>query len=648
VDPQDGKPAEPAVPGQPGGGEPDPKTEPPQASIQGPENLPVEAQQSTFVFNLSEPPEPVVPIEPVDSVLPIAPVTVTGQYNAVLFSSFLSALATENNDIFQGVSSSLLDSNGLTGTAETLNMNMQEISFQLSLSNFPSRVPGQDIFSDSTAWQENERVVSLEKFGTSLVKTWVTSALKPEDFSIFISSANQIEVDDGNLFFSDLGYQGILTEEDQVPSTGVYSYSGVTLVAFATDNSEYTEFGGTTAKINYGNNRIVGIITPDASDFINQTGESQETCLYFGSIGSDGKANLTLMGSGTLADYNHPEAGNDTTPIYSSNIGFNSLSLYGSNADGIAIQGRTVLTDMTTGDEVGSQLFAGALVATSMVQNSLSGTAIWQGFAIGNADGQIMKNTAATDLTINLYKDDQNLPVGQDAGTVNGTLSVSDGTTSLKNITIGGNTDADSAYVSDQALVALLSDDEDGLLHSQGNFLYSAPEGEVDSAGTAIAMPEWSKWGYWAVAYDDGGTQYVDPSQGLWLAAENLVTANLLEDANRVSGTGQYGGGAVCVHGDTTLNGTSSFNVYFDTDKFAGTLNFTGIDMVASGDVVAGGFSGAIDTINTSAPDASSLQGAFYNQSAVGAIPERLGGSFSATQGADSYHGIFAAELTSP
>jgi hypothetical protein len=600
VDPNGAKPANPAEPDQPGAnGDPEPKAEPPQASLQGPVNLPVEAQQTTFVFNLSEPPAPADPVDPV------APVSVSGQYVATLDTTrYLTGLDGE--------------STSTTLTAETdsaVGTGGDTMSFDF------------DVTADSSgAWTSTTRTIDLGA-GSSDVTTWLASADNPADFTLWATPATTLT--DGATFM-DLGYAGVQTEGDDLPDSGVYSYSGITQIKNETFlGSDYTLWG-TQSTVNFSNAKIVGFMSAEPTAITGET-NSDILGIYFGTVNDDGTATVTYLGHGEWNDFLPTDIpGGDMKLTGTTST---SLTFYGTDGQGIVGNTSVGYAQINDTFTMVDQTLSTAQVQTGDASAADSGTATWQGFAIGNADGLIVSNTAASGLT---------LTIDADAGSVSGSMSVSDGTISLNDISVGGTGDTESAYVSDQALVALF----DGY---DSSFLYSAPEGTTDSNDDAFSMPEWAKWGYWAVAYDDAGaTRYVDPSQGLWLAAENLVTDNLLEEANRVSGTGQYEGGAVCVHGDTTLSGTSSFTVNFTTSEFTGGLSFTGIDMAASGSVVAGGFSGAIDTVNASATDSSSLQGAFYNQSAVGAIPDNLAGSFSASQGTDSYLGIFAGNLTTP
>lgn len=260
------------------------------------------------------------------------------------------------------------------------------------------------------------------------------------------------------------------------------------------------------------------------------------------------------------------------------------------------------------------------------------GSETWQAHAVG-----ISENMADIDTNRRLLTSGSggfSLAVDKDSGTVTGTLSVSDGAFSLDNISVGGSNG--SAYIFEDLFTAILGGGSIPL-KPHGNFLVTGPKDKL--------FMEYGTWGYWEVAYSDGGNEYHNHVPGaMWVAGNPTSTADLAALASN-SVTGTYSGQVLASKIDTAasmqvsdLGGSLNMNVAFANLGSTGSI---------SGEMALDGKSFAIDsngsagnpTFNGSLGDGTFsgvINGTFYGP-AAGSV----GGNFKTSGGTVTYQGIY-------
>ncbi len=517
----------------------------------------------------------------------------------------------------------------------------------------------------------------------------------PAEFIAFTTYSyyNQTTAD----LYTDLGFAGIPATATGRPDSGVGVYEGRVQVVATGSNNTISEsyFENHKTLVNFHNNAFIGFSEAESDGDTNMS-EAKADWFYFGKLGTGSKAAIRLLGHHMADMSTQATSGSDPEMTEPEAIaGSGTAAFFGQDWQGLGMAASGTTETIRTQTQTSTWDAVGAQIKTGTLETAPTGTAYLHGFAVGVADDMADPLGPNTRTFVNGTPDGFKLTLDRDSGTVSGTATLKDatelastrGTTSetptSMTLAIGGV--ATSAYVTDHTFAALVTGQvHSGVtsneLHTNGSFLISGGPGDSQSdssAGTTGGtstivdgpnLPDWAKWGYWEVAYDDparsaeAGVNHVHMPGALWMAAENAV-----RDLTAITGaTGQYSGSAVCtrISAETQerLFGSSDFQVDFTNRQFSGSMSFgDSISMQAGGRVTSDGISGSITGITefggtAITPATSTLQGGFFNQAPVTvpvtAPPDRLLGTFSAETVSGTlsdiktnYIGGFAGEL---
>lgn len=445
-------------------------------------------------------------------------------------------------------------------------------------------------------------------------------------------------------------YAGI--PSTSIPTSGINMFTGHLIYNNTSMVYPDADMEKTSMEVNYYNRRLIG-----RSSDMNPAITKQDGAIFFGTVNSDGTADIIILGGGG-------SSGTSPTATY----GTASANLYGSFNQGLGFTASGAdyyITDNTlhsTWQATGAALRA---ATTETISSYPTSPIPYTGFVVGVGDNTatgtasriFMNNSPTLSMTIN-----------PTTGTINGSLSANElyGGNPLSNITIGHATDlTKSAYVLNDQMVAILTDsDPDYALSSYGNFLYTAgPDApEITSAHT-----EYLTWGYWEMGYTDpydSSKDHLFSSQSFFVAGQQTNPQYITNNLLNTPFTGTYTGKAFGVQLDSTgqnatqLTSASGVNKYGNVNlsiNFAsavanpvnGTINFDQASLTinpAASTVTSAGFAATISSVSTIAPTSSAVNGAFYGNTA-----QAVGGNFHAQMNTGvRYLGVFGGSQAPP
>ena len=310
---------------------------------------------------------------------------------------------------------------------------------------------------------------------------------------------------------------------------------------------------------------------------------------------------------------------------------------FGSAHQGFGLAGSGTLYDLGSGLQTGN--FDLAMAATKQQETIMIPTypSTWTGFAVGavpvaTGTPQVYATSTAGDMTLNFDRR---------AGTVTGSMAVTNGSTHL-NATVGTE---GSAYVDDYRFLATLTDAGAGP---------GSPPAGVDPAqpGASLLVTdpsasnknEWYSWGYWSLSHtgvSPGSSFHIPLLNSLWVAGETtdpLYVKGVIASGNTV---GVYRGearGLEALPGGilNTLLGSSTMNVFFGTRDVQGSLVFPTVSLQTAGTIATdgSGFAGSVTSLTRPAEQvqspisSSSFQGAFLGPQ-VNAVAGSVGASLA-------------------
>jgi len=467
------------------------------------------------------------------------------------------------------------------------------------------------------------------------------------EFALYGAAGHEYVVDDAGHVYDELGFVGIPSAV--LPGYGIAQYTGEALLTLTGGGPPR---GGGPVSVgsdavwtdavswaNFANAAVVGYVYDHELD---------RTLYTYGTISDTELVGLRLLGSLPLPVSGPPRTFPSTPASVAGDGSFGQF--YGSAFQGLGFSGAGVLTDAQTGSPVaGVQFLGGLFRQTTELGSSPAGTTFWKGFAIGVGQ-YAFDPTFSPYLFSNVSSEGLAMTIGRDAGTVAGLMLLEESELGeFLDLAVGGV--HGSAYVDDNTLLAEFGDNVRTAvsLDPGANLMVSSLDGEE--------LSDWTSWGYWGASYTGGAEPYViDLPAGYWIAGERTSRAYIMSLANTVGIMGVYEGGARCTEVLSTgalhmMQGTSSFDVFFDTGEITGTLDFAGdgVSMNASATIADGGagFVGSILDVSLArsgvrqVPDSSSLQGDFFGPTA-----EAIGGSFNAEtlSNGSQYIGVFAGD----
>jgi len=407
-------------------------------------------------------------------------------------------------------------------------------------------------------------------------------------------------------------------EEDQAPgwaTSGGYAMAIDDLVQ-TTLRGEQAEFG---VGVNFRNRRVIGLFTGsgNAEDFF-----------FYGTVDGDGKIDAVCLGQA------YERSAGDWEVWDGSMHG----GIFGSSHQGLGLHGTGASWSANTGSRYLDWTAVGAAfrINADSTTSSPSGVHALVGWATGVAL-DIGGGAASPYYTYNDVDTDVSFLADADAGTLSGVLRT-DGGTLLTDLTVGGTTLSDSAYVDPQLFAARLgggaaSIDVDGgytgPLRSTSNFLLALPE--IDLEGKP-----WVAMGEWEIRFDHpmNGTHHLADRRFSYFVVGAKTPSAYVANLIGTAATGTYAGPARATFINapgTTVNqlaGSVSLDIDFGAQTFTGDLDFTSHDLVVSGSVDAAGLTGTASTFDAQPVTASQIKGTFYGPQA-----ESAGGNFYALKG---------------
>lgn len=463
------------------------------------------------------------------------------------------------------------------------------------------------------------------------------------EFAVF-SSANQAVSGLGT--FSDLGYAGLPAL--LLPAGGLAVYGGLSLVVY--DDAAgmlASQAGNTFATVNFANRKVIGDMDVNIG--------SGQRLYYYGTLDSNRALSDVRVLGNALGVRRVGPAENFSlagTVPNSSDGPATTGTIYGSAQQGLGLTATSLMIDASSAMSVGQLRLAGAMFKTESLNVVPTGSATWNGFAVGMSEtlilgrsgGSILETTDANGLT---------LVVDRNAGLVSGSMALEPanlGGVSISGIQLGGN--GASAYVHDGCLISEITA---GTVNSGARTSY--PVGSVNQAGSFLvsdtsgrSLGPWNSWGHWAMSYTASGeTCQVTMPGSYWVAGE-LTPASYVRSLIATTGaTATYNGGAVAtafspVAAPAEMFGTSQTQIAFDTRMVNGTLTFPSVTMTTAGTLDSGGrgFAGSVTSVVQNSvpasPVASGMRGDFFGPAANG-----IGGTFHAElPDATRYTGAFA------
>jgi hypothetical protein len=442
-----------------------------------------------------------------------------------------------------------------------------------------------------------------------------------------------------------LGYVGI--PSTSIPTAGINMFTGHLIYNNTSAAYPDADMEKTSIEVNYYNKRLIG-----RSSDMNSAITKYDGAVFFGTVNSDGTANVIILGGGGTS-------GTSPTATY----GTASANLYGSFNQGLGFTASGADYNIIDNAQHSTWQATGAAfraATTETISSYPTSPVEYKGFVVGVGDNTatgtasriFMNNSPTLSMTIN-----------PTTGTINGSLSANElyGGTPLSNITIGHATDlTKSAYVLNDQMVAILTDaDPNYALSSYGNFLYTAgPDApEITSANT-----EYMTWGYWEMGYTDpvdSSKDHLFSSQSFFVAGQQTDPVYITNNLLNTPVTGTYTGKAFGVQLDSTGENATQLTSASGVNKY-GTVNLSINFASATANPVNGtiGFDQATLTINPAASTVTSagfaatissatssvVNGAFYGDTA-----QAVGGNFHAQMGTGvRYLGVFGGSLTSP
>jgi hypothetical protein len=396
------------------------------------------------------------------------------------------------------------------------------------------------------------------------------------------------------------------------PSDGIFAFEG-SLGGIYTKANDTTETftNSLFLGVNWHNRRFLGVANDDTA----QGGGNP--VFFFGSINGSTVSDLTIFGI------------DDGWPNYLEYINGSGAGVFaGSAYDFFAFGASGQTFDIKTEGLSGSWLISGGVQQLPGVMTPVSptGTETWQGFSVGLSANMADPYGAFPEL-YQTEPGDFTMTVNKDAGTISGTMSFVESF----DLQVGGSI-ANSVYLRDDLMAALIPSANYITLKPYGNFMVVAgPEEQFSSYVT---------WGYWQIAYTDGGITRIMPApNSLWISGKPSTNSVITTGF-----TGTYNGAAVGTKIEandiTPITGTSQLIANFSAGagyQLSGNITLPDVTLaISNGAITADPSSNFFTATIAGGTTSGSLKGAFF-----GTAANAVGGNFSASNGSAAYIGIF-------